>query len=404
MRVLLVSNDFHRAQGQLCRFVVSTAPAGVDFFLFAAKEIGKRPEEFKKILNNVDVVHWLMNLSNFDPNRYYFPGGFPCPSVASVHHVEPHEHGKIVHACRADVIHVMAREWQDYLKEKIPTPVIYSRGGVAPAILKGSPVRRPRTPFRIGTFGFPRTFQDRKRVDLLIKTLVLLKNKIPQPFCFIAQGEGWKEFSIHFAQAGIDFKYRGIVAAQEVWKSYSDIDLYLCSSTYEGGPLTIMEALAHEVPVVSTNVGLAKEILPQGGGTLCPVEDPDALSEALAEMITDSNFYKKCSAEGPGLIRRFMAKASEEYGHLYAKAVEVWQAKNKKIWDLAAVRNGLPAPAQRRRELTYDLLRESQYLMSHGHKKEALKLSWQAMNSGLVPLPQRAHHLAQSLKRVMGHV
>jgi len=41
---------------------------------------------------------------------------------------------------------------------------------------------------------------------------------------------------------------------------YSDVDIMVCTSLYEGGPLGMLEAMASGVPAISTNVGLMKEL------------------------------------------------------------------------------------------------------------------------------------------------
>ena len=42
---------------------------------------------------------------------------------------------------------------------------------------------------------------------------------------------------------------------------YNTLDLYLVASRVEGGPQSIMECSLIKVPIISTNVGLAEEIL-----------------------------------------------------------------------------------------------------------------------------------------------
>jgi len=44
---------------------------------------------------------------------------------------------------------------------------------------------------------------------------------------------------------------------------YASCDLYIVSSRYEGGPQAIIEAAAMEVPIISTDVGIASSILPK---------------------------------------------------------------------------------------------------------------------------------------------
>ena len=44
-------------------------------------------------------------------------------------------------------------------------------------------------------------------------------------------------------------------------KLYNILDLYLVTSRVEGGPQAILECGANKTPIISTNVGVAPEIL-----------------------------------------------------------------------------------------------------------------------------------------------
>jgi glycosyltransferase involved in cell wall biosynthesis len=59
-------------------------------------------------------------------------------------------------------------------------------------------------------------------------------------------------------------------------------DLFVTPSDYEGFSLTLVEALGTAIPVVTTAVGAAPEIIHEGiNGYLCPAKDKAALSAAL---------------------------------------------------------------------------------------------------------------------------
>jgi len=42
---------------------------------------------------------------------------------------------------------------------------------------------------------------------------------------------------------------------------YASCDLYIVASRYEGGPQAILEASSMEIPIISTNVGIASSVL-----------------------------------------------------------------------------------------------------------------------------------------------
>jgi glycosyltransferase involved in cell wall biosynthesis len=66
------------------------------------------------------------------------------------------------------------------------------------------------------------------------------------------------------------------------------IDVFCISSTYEGTPLTLFEAMAAGKAIVSTAVDGCREVLDDGvTGLLVPPRDPDALAGALLRVVED---------------------------------------------------------------------------------------------------------------------
>jgi glycosyltransferase involved in cell wall biosynthesis len=60
------------------------------------------------------------------------------------------------------------------------------------------------------------------------------------------------------------------------------LDLFVMPSRWEGIPLTLLEAMGAGLPVVSTRVGRAGEIIADGvNGLLVPPGDPEALAAAI---------------------------------------------------------------------------------------------------------------------------
>ena len=64
--------------------------------------------------------------------------------------------------------------------------------------------------------------------------------------------------------------------------------LDLGNHLHEGVPVCLMEAMAHGIPVVSTETGGIPELLSDGAGILVPPQDPEALAEAIQRLILDS--------------------------------------------------------------------------------------------------------------------
>lgn len=65
----------------------------------------------------------------------------------------------------------------------------------------------------------------------------------------------------------------------------SALDLYCSSSSLEGFPNSIAEAMSCGVPVVATNAGGSRELV-DGGGAIVPVKDPRAMAEAVLALLS----------------------------------------------------------------------------------------------------------------------
>ena len=73
--------------------------------------------------------------------------------------------------------------------------------------------------------------------------------------------------------------------------------VFLLSSDYEGLPRVLIEALAVGCPVVATNCPSGPNEILEGGkwGLLTPVANPEAIADALAQMLHDSELARKLS-------------------------------------------------------------------------------------------------------------
>lgn len=71
------------------------------------------------------------------------------------------------------------------------------------------------------------------------------------------------------------------------------------TSREEGGPQAVLEALASGVPLVSTRVGLAPDVITDGvNGLLAQVEDVETLAALAGRMIDQPELAAKLTASG----------------------------------------------------------------------------------------------------------
>jgi glycosyltransferase involved in cell wall biosynthesis len=107
---------------------------------------------------------------------------------------------------------------------------------------------------------------------------------------------------------------------------YQALDIFALSSLREGLPNVLLEAMAFEVPVASTNAGgVGRLIENEHNGLLVPVNDVPALTEALSRLLFDKTLAEKLAAQGRETIEsRFSFAARMErvcavYEELLAK-------------------------------------------------------------------------------------
>jgi glycosyltransferase involved in cell wall biosynthesis len=91
----------------------------------------------------------------------------------------------------------------------------------------------------------------------------------------------------------------------DVARLLSAADLFLLTSVSEGIPVTLIEAMAAGLPVISTSVGGVPEVVEDGTtGLLSPVGDPTCLAEQILRLAEDPPL-RKCLGE------RGLARAGE---------------------------------------------------------------------------------------------
>ena len=74
--------------------------------------------------------------------------------------------------------------------------------------------------------------------------------------------------------------------------------LDLGNNLHEGIPVSLMEAMAYGVPVVSTTTGGIPELLHDGAGEMAPPQDPLALADALQRLISDPALRRRLGETG----------------------------------------------------------------------------------------------------------
>lgn len=96
-----------------------------------------------------------------------------------------------------------------------------------------------------------------------------------------------------------EIKYLGAMDQTEIVGWYQKASLFILPSFIEGFPVTILEALACETPVIATPVGGVPEIIRNyETGILVPLNDPKTLAEAIQYLLENKDVRLKMGREG----------------------------------------------------------------------------------------------------------
>jgi glycosyltransferase involved in cell wall biosynthesis len=95
----------------------------------------------------------------------------------------------------------------------------------------------------------------------------------------------------------------GSLPAERVHAVVAGSDLSVLPSFGEGMPNAVMEAMAHGVACVATDVAGVQELLGSGAGLIVPPHDAAALADGLAHMLDEPELRAAAGAEGSRVIR-----------------------------------------------------------------------------------------------------
>ncbi len=132
--------------------------------------------------------------------------------------------------------------------------------------------------------------------------------------------------------AGICHDVRFLGKQEPVEEILSIADLFLMPSASETFGLAALEAMACEVPVVSTDIGGLPELNVDGEtGFLCPLGDVDAMTAAARLILTDADLHARMAAAareravGEFRLDRIVPQYEAHYARVLATAADAEQ-------------------------------------------------------------------------------
>jgi glycosyltransferase involved in cell wall biosynthesis len=176
--------------------------------------------------------------------------------------------------------------------------------------------------FVVGSFqkdgiGFGRGTRPKlvKGPDVLVAALACVRESVPELHVLLSgMARGYVQDELD--RRRIPWTQRRVARYDDMPRLYEAVDVTVVSSRQEGGPKAVLESMAAGVPLVSTRVGQASDIIVDGeNGWLVDVEDVEALEERIVAVAT--------GAASAGLLTRARATAEK---NAYERQRPKWRA------------------------------------------------------------------------------
>ena len=242
-------------------------------------------------------------------------------SVLHYHSGEAEDHlsrwGLLVHPWLrlADEIVVPSRYLQD----------VFARNGYHTRVVKNV-VDVMRFAYRERTQLRPRLLSVRNleqpyRVDTVIEAFALVKQRYPDATLTVA-GYGSEESRLRalVASLGVDgVGFLGRVEPSTVPELYAEADIFLNATVVDNQPVSVLEAFAAGLPVVTTGTGdIAAMICHGEAGLLVPAANPRAMARAVTTLLENPHRALEIARRAKAEVERYTWPAiSAEWAAVY---------------------------------------------------------------------------------------
>jgi len=307
-RIMLVPDTMGWILGTWAREIVKWNSDKYDFLIFPVGEIREDMQMFLSLLREVDIIHFLTSRDYISFRDIIKKSGISgLTLISSIHHIV--EVSRIESAIHADKIMVVCRKYMDELikygvpKEKIT--LIYN--GVDTDVY--SPKDKLQSRKRLGiatkvfTIGFSAkassNHDERKGIDIFLKVLSKLSSSENLDIQVVLTGIGWKTLIKKYSLNKIRINSFDYLPVEKMADYFNSLDVYLVTSRIEGGPVPLLEAMSCGVPVVTTPVGTAIDIIKDKiNGLMFPIDNVDSCAEAVQRIFTNRGLAERIGLAG----------------------------------------------------------------------------------------------------------
>ncbi|WP_047815061.1 glycosyltransferase family 4 protein [Rhodopirellula islandica] len=159
----------------------------------------------------------------------------------------------------------------------------------------------PETPL----IGIVAALRSEKNHSMLIQAAAKLRERHPDLHTLII-GEGPERDTIEplIEQLGLTDRVHLLGNRSDTPRLLAAMDVFTLCSLNEASPVSILEALACETPVVATDVGsISETVLPGKTGELVPSEDVNSFVAAIDRLLTKDDLRSQLGRNGRELVQ-----------------------------------------------------------------------------------------------------
>ncbi|MFN3337383.1 MAG: glycosyltransferase family 4 protein [Thermomicrobium sp.] len=154
---------------------------------------------------------------------------------------------------------------------------------------------------------FVGTVQPRKNLTTLLEAFAQLGPEFPWPL-FVVGAAGWLDSPIYRRAEALGLarrvRFTGYVPPEELRYWYSAATIFIYPSLYEGFGLPLLEAMACETPVITSNCSALPEVAGDAAVLVEPT-DPLAIAAAIRSLAMDEERRRMLAQAGRERARQF---------------------------------------------------------------------------------------------------
>jgi len=308
-QMLIITNVGHWILGDIARRIASQVNDDYEVLIATEWTLHRRPDIFHTLLETSDVILAMTPACAVQALQT------TCNNLPALvtwfHHVT---HWSDAHKLAAEgsrhIIVTTAAWGRELTRHGVPQKKIsVVPYGVDTSVFSRMPKARkvfgmPANAFVVGVVCSKASDKDsaRKGIDTLLSLIQNVHHKLPTlHVCFT--GSDWDTELSYIRKLGVSANKTGFLPSMQLPKFYSSLDVYLMTARVEGGPCTVMEAMACETPVVATRVGMVPDLIRDGvNGYSTEPDDMAALSGALLQVASSKPHARLLGTEARATV------------------------------------------------------------------------------------------------------